>query len=184
MIDINLHQAVEKDLKISRRKNIFKSGSFISFSLLALVVVLFGAIKLYQKTLETKEVMLTQMKSKELASFDAGTVNDLTDFQKRLDSISFNLENKDNPDEITKIVESLMVEGASLNSLSYDDMDKKIELEVVADSFRLAANQMLSLKKSGLFSNVLINDSSRNEVGQAIFKLEALLNSENNTKNK
>lgn len=171
MIDINLHKASENDLKISRRKNIFKSGFFLSIILLVVVSAVFGVTKLYQNNLTNKKNALIQAREDKLASFDSATVSSLVDFKRRLDGVSFNLQNKNNPGEVLNNVENLIVKGASLNDLNYDIITGSLKMEVVADSFRLASNQMLSLKKSNLFRDVLIDDSHRNEAGQAVFTL-------------
>ncbi len=178
MIDINLHKASENDLKISRRKSIFRSGFFLSVALLAVVSVIFGITKLYQNNLINKKNSLVQLRADKLNSFDNNTVNNLVNFKRRLDGVSFNLQNKDNPGEVLNSVENLIVKGASLNDLDYDIMNNSLKMEVVADSFRLASNQMLSLKKSDLFRDVLIDDSYRNEAGQAVFTLTGVLKNE------
>ena len=178
MIDINLHQAAEKDLKINRRKTIFKSSFFLSFSLLAIVLIAFAITKLYQKNLINEKDNISKMKANELASFDSDAINRLIDFKKRLDDTSFNLQNKTEPKEILDNIEQLMVKGVTLKSFKYDDSVDSLKMEIAADSFRLASSQMLSLKKSGLFGNVLIDNSRRNESGQAILELNATIKSE------
>ncbi|MFA6183783.1 MAG: PilN domain-containing protein [Parcubacteria group bacterium] len=173
MVDINLHQAAEKDLTISRQKSFFNSTYFISLILLVVVGLAYGATMLYRDSLIAKDGELIAAKDQEIKSIDAAEVNKLSDFQNRIISTNFNLENKRNPEDILQMVERLVVKGSFLNSLNYNSIDNKIEMEVVADSFRLAANQILSLKKSELFNNVSIVDSNRNKDGQAVFKLEA-----------
>lgn len=173
MVDINLHKAAEKELKIKRKKSIFKSSSFISFSLLAIVVVAFGATMMYQSALEGKKNELLQSEKVELDSIDLDMVNELVDFQERTDSIVDNLNSKGNPKDMLDSVERLLVKGVFLNSLVYDGDKDTIEMEAVSDSFKMAASQMLSLKKSEIFSDVKILDSGRDESGRVVFSLEA-----------
>ena len=106
MIDINLHKASENDLKISRRKSIFKSGFFLSVTLLAIVSVIFGVTKLYQNNLINRKNSLVQLRADKLNSFDDSTVNNLVNFKRRLDGVSFNLQNKNNPGEVLNSVEN------------------------------------------------------------------------------
>ena len=179
MVDINLHQAAEKDLVINRRKSFFNSTYFISLILLVGVGSIYGITILYQNSLIAKEGELVNVKNQEMKSIDNAEINKLNDFHNRLLGTNFNLNNKRNPEDVLQLVERLIVKGSFLNSLTYSSVNNKVELEVVADSFRLAANQILSLKKSDLFSDVSITDSNRNKDGQAVFKLEATFKSNN-----
>lgn len=177
MVDINLHQAAEKDLLKSRQKSIFNSTYVLSFVLLAVVGGLYGITMFYKNVLVAKQARLLVTKETEMKSIDGEEINRLSDFESRLNGVVFNLENKKNPEDLFQLVERLIVKGSFLDSLVYDSVEDKIEIEVVADSFRLAANQILSLKKSDLFSDVQIVDSSRNQDGQAVFKLSATFKS-------
>lgn len=173
MVDINLHQASESDLRINKRKSIVKSGSFISFTLLFVVLILYGITISYQGILSKKNSNLILAKQQALDSFDSLAINKIADFQYRAENVSFNLNNKKNPEDTLSAIERLVVKGVFLNSMSYDSAKNSIEIEAVADSFRLAANQILSFKKSDLFSDVKIVESGRNEDNQAVFKIEA-----------
>lgn len=174
MVDINFHQAAEKDLMISRRQSFISSTYFISLILILVVASSYGVTILYNNSLIAKKVELSAIKDKEIQLIDLKEVNKLDDFQKRLESSLFNLDNKNNPEDIFAVVEKLMVKDSFLNKLNYDSAGNKIEIEVVANSFRVAASQILSLKKSDLFEDVRIIESKRDEDNQAVFKLEAI----------
>jgi len=173
MVDINLHQASENELRVVNQKNLFKSGVFIVLTFLLIILGVYGLTVYYKSSLLGKEQNLIAERDSALKSFDAKSVNDAVDFQYRIENINFNLDNKKNPEDILKAVENYLVKGASLESLSYNSENDKISMRVVADSFRLAANQILSLKKSELFSDIKVVDSSRNLEGQAVFVLDA-----------
>lgn len=173
MVDINLHQEAEKELRIKRSKSVFKSSSFIAFTLLAVVLVIYGATMLYQKSLENKKTSLEQTKESELKSIDAEATNEVVDFQERIDATTANLESKSNPKDTLDAIERLIVKGVFLNSLVQDGDEGKISMEAVSDSFKVAASQMLSLKKSDMFSDVRIIDSGRDDSGRVVFSLEA-----------
>lgn len=174
MVDVNFHQAAEKDLMISRRQSFFNSTYFVSIILILVVSCAYGATILYGNILTSKKADMDMARDKEIQGINLTEVNKLDDFQERLDSSMFNLDNKKNPEDIFSMVEKLIVRGSYLNSLNYDSIGNKVEIEVVADSFRLAASQILSLKKSDLFQDVKITDSKRDEDNQAVFKLEAV----------
>lgn len=173
MVDINLHQVAENDLRISKKKSILKSGTFTSFLLLSIVFVIYGAVVVYKNILISKRDNLTLTRTNEMSSFDLSEINKIIDFQYRLDNIVFNIKNKKSPAEVLELVEKFIVKGSFLNSYSYDAVENKIQMEIVLNSFRLGANQILSLKKSGLFEDVKVVDSGRNADEQAVFKLEA-----------
>lgn len=174
MVDVNFHQAAEKDLMISRKKSFFDSAYFVAIILVSVVALVYGATIMYRNILKSQRMELESAKNKEVNSIDLAGINKLDDFQKRLESSIFNLANKKNPEDVFSSVEKLIVKGSFLDSLNYDSIGNKIELEVVADSFRLAASQILSLKKSELFSDVTIVESKRDNNNQAVFKLEAV----------
>lgn len=173
MVDINLHQAAENDLRINKGDSVFKSGFFVSILLLAVVFGFYLAVLGYKGILLNKKNNLTMERSKQLASFDISEINKVVDFQYRVDNINFNISHKRKPEDILNIAEKFIVKGSYLDSYSYGSADDKIQMEVVLNSFRLGANQMLSLKKSDLFSDVKVVDSGRNQDEQAVFKLEA-----------
>jgi len=173
MVDINLHKAAEKELRIKKSNSIFKSSTFISFSLLAIVLVIYGGTMLYQLSLENAKAELIQVKENELKSINEEAVNELVDFQERLDSTMDNLEKKSNPKDTVDAIERLIVKGVFLDSLVQDGDNGKIEMKAVSDSFKTAASQMLSLKKSDIFSDVRIIDSGRDDSGRVVFSLEA-----------
>lgn len=177
MVDINLHQAAEKDLVVNRKKSFLSSTYFISLALLLAVGIAYGLTMSYKNVLIAKKNKLIETKTQEMQSINQDEINRLVDFENRLESSVFNVENKKSPEDIFSTVEKLIVRGASLNKLAYDGVNDKIEIEVVANSFILAANQILSLKKSELFSDVQIVESKRDPSGQAVFNLEAVFNS-------
>lgn len=173
MVDVNLHQAAERELRIKRNIPFFKTSPFISFSLLAIVLVLYGGTILYQKTLESKKANLAEAKEQELKTINTDAANEAIDFQTRLDSSLKNLEKKVSPKDTLDAMERMMVKGVFLNSLVNDTDSDKMEIEAVSDGFKTTASQMLSFKKSEIFSDVRINESGRDEDGRVVFSLEA-----------
>lgn len=174
MVDVNFHQAAERDLMISRKKTFFNSAYFVAIILVSFVVLIYGMTLMYKNFLISKKIEIGKVKAQEINLMDVNEIGKLDDFQKRLESSIFNLSHKKNPEDIFSLVEKLIVKGSFLNSLSYDSVGNKIEMEVVSDSFRLAASQILSLKKSELFGDVRIVESNRDSNNQAVFKLEAV----------
>ncbi|MDD3498257.1 MAG: hypothetical protein PHH24_01975 [Candidatus Moranbacteria bacterium] len=173
MVDVNLHQAAEKELRIKRSVPFFKTSPFISFSLLAIVLILYGGTILYQKVLESKSAELAQAKEQELKTINADAANEAIDFQNRLDSSLKNLEKKVSPKDTLDALESMMVKGVFLNSLVNNTDSNKMEIEAVSDGFKTTASQMLSFKKSDIFTDVRINESGRDENGRVVFSMEA-----------
>jgi len=185
MVDINLHQAAENDLRINKQKSIIKSGPFISFTLLATVAVAYVVTFTYKETLlkkkddliATRQAQLASLDNavlnKIVASLDNAVLNKIVDFQYSVDNISYNLKNKKDSVVILEQVEKYMIKGSYLNSLEYDTVKNILTMEVVSESFRAAASQILNLKNSELFKDVRVTDSSRNQDNQAVFKIEA-----------
>jgi len=183
MIDINLHQAVEEDLKINRKKSILKSGTFLAFSLLIVVISTYVVVKFYQRKLMNSKNAIVKVKNEELKSFDSSKVDELVDFENRLRATSFNLQHKSNPETVFGDIEKVMIKGVSLNTLSYDATTNTLNMELIANSVKLVSSQVLNFKESGLFENILLADSKdgkggnikRDDANRAIFVINATL---------
>jgi hypothetical protein len=172
MVDINLHKTAEKELRIKKNKSFFKSGSFIAFSLLVFTLIVFGGTLLYQERLKVKKVSLAQEKKNQIESIDKEKINELVDFQERVDAAFSNLENRGDPRNRLDTIESLVVKDVVLNELSVDE-EGLLEMEATTVSFKNAASQMLSFKKNEMFTDVRIASSGRDDGGNVLFVLEA-----------
>ncbi|MEF3692205.1 MAG: hypothetical protein V3574_04105 [Candidatus Moraniibacteriota bacterium] len=174
MADINLHKAAESDIRISRQKSIIKSGPFISLTLLIVVLSAYGITFATKQTSEKKRADLIIQRQTQLDSLDKVSMAEAVDFQYSIDNIAFNVNNKKNPNEVLEeTVEKHMIKSSYLESLSYDGSENKLTLELVSESFRDSASQILSLKNSDKFKDIRVVDSNRNQDEEAVVKLDA-----------
>ncbi len=173
MVDINLHQASEQELKFNKKRSFFQSGTFIAVVLLVVVLAIFWFTRYQQNSLIEHREELIQIKNQELSKYDGDTASELIDFKRRIDNIESNLKNKTNSTTILQVLENSVIENVYLNSLEYNSDDKRISIEAVAGSYDEAAKQILAFKKNKEHINdVRITDSGRNKTGMIIFSLD------------
>ena len=172
MVNINLHQEIEKDQARKKKSWLSRSSNYISLFILIITFVVFGGTKLYQGYLKKEIGRIDGQIAKETSDFDSNVLTKIIDFQNKIDRVDSNYENKNNPNDDFSEVEKLMVEGVSLNMYEYDDKGDTLTLEAVANDFKTIAEQMLSFKKSENFNGVDITRTSRDSEGGIIFALE------------
>ena len=175
MVNINFHQKNQPG-KSAQKKRIAAMGSFF-ISVLILIAsfsILFG-LKIFHNKVKNETALIKDQVSGELRSLGEEKINRAADFQKRIEEAENNLSYSKNPKEIMSKVESLMVPGVVLTSYDYDSSNKTLELEAISDSFKIIAEQILSLKSSSYFKNVRVSKTARNEDGRINFSVESQL---------
>ena len=175
MVNINFHQENQQD-ESARKKRIAINGSFF-VSILILVIsfsILFG-LKVFRDNTKNETASIKSQIGEEMRSLGEDTINRTADFQKRTEEIEKNISQSKNPKEIMSKVESLMVPGVVLTSYDYDSAQKTLALEAVSDSFKIIAEQILSLKSSSYFEDVRVPKTTRDEEGRINFSVESRL---------
>lgn len=155
MVNINLTTE-----KINLKKPpLFKKEVVILFALLAVLVIAYGGLLFYEKNIIKKIEGKNSEYMEVYQELTEGNTKSVFDFQNRLSSAS-GLFSTGNPalDNLKKMEETIMP-GVYINSFSYDVGQNKINLALAAQSYSLMAQQILSFKKSGYFSEVGVSDS-------------------------
>jgi len=151
-------------------------GSFF-ISVLILIAsfsILFG-LKIFHNKVKNETASIKNQVNGELRSLGEEKISRVADFQKRIEEAENNLSYNKNPKEIMSKVESLMVPGVVLTSYDYDSSSKTLKLEAISDSFKIIAEQILSLKSSSYFKNVRVSKTIRDEDGRINFSVESQL---------
>lgn len=154
---------------------LFKKEVVILVGLLAMLVMAYGGLLLYEKNIIKK----TEGKNAEYVQvyreLTEGNTKSVFDFQNRLSSAS-GLFSTGNPtlDNLKKMEETV-IPGVYISTFSYDIGQSKINLTMVAQNYSLMAKQILSFKKSGYFSEVGVS-SSQSENNSIRFPVSLMLN--------
>jgi hypothetical protein len=155
MVNINLTTE-----KINVKKPpLFKREVVILGGLLAVLVMAYGGLLFYEKSImkkiEGKDAEYMQV-YRELTE---GNTKSIFDFQNRL-SLASSLFSTGNPtlDNLKKM-EEMIIPGIYISSFDYDIEQNKIKLNLAAQNYNLIAKQVLSFKKSGYFLEVGVSSS-------------------------
>lgn len=176
MANINLHQSVESTESLRKKPSFFTGRTFLSILMLVITFAAFGGLKYYQSYLVTTRDQLISEKKAIMMNMDKDEIAQAIDFDNRINSINYNIENRTNPGEDFGLMENLLLSNVSLNDYSYEFDGKTIALSVVADNFESVAEQMWNFKKSKEFSSVEVMGSSLDGEGKTIFDLELTKN--------
>ena len=161
MVNINL--TTEKITV--KEPRLFKREVVILFAILTILVMCYGAMIIYQGMLATR----TSEKNAEYIELHKelteGNTKEVFDFQNRL-NVAKNLISSQSTtfDKLTQI-QNIIIPKVYLNSFTYDPLGNQISLSCVADNYDSMAKQILSFKKSGLFSDVILSNSQNTDEG-------------------
>ncbi|HBI33881.1 MAG TPA: hypothetical protein DEA43_02610 [Candidatus Moranbacteria bacterium] len=167
MTTINLHQSQQEDNSFLKSGN---KGMFFSLGILAVIVLLFAALKFYVPVVEGKDnalaetILVEKGKIVNLKSLEMSmdTQNRLTEIKKNLEIENENVTRL----EITKVLDYLgedMSSGMLVSEFEYDQ--EKVVVSFKADNFNNLALQIFNLKNSKYFDEINIMDVARSEEG-------------------
>lgn len=159
MSQINLMSGGEE---ANRPKGGFLSGSLF-FSIAVLVVsfgVYFGMVY-YRQSLE-KDLASLKAENDAKKNLIAGEkANRVADFADRLTVIDGNLKSTMlSPNDPFSRIERSMIPEVNISSYMYD-VDGKVQISLVSDSFRALAQQIVAFKKNSTFSAVAVDGDAR-----------------------
>lgn len=119
----------------------------------------YGALLFLVKDTEKRISFEQEKYAKKEAEFKSGNAREVLDFQNRLSESKNLFGSYVDGVEILSGVEKNMLPGVYLDSLKFDAKNGILELVCLAGSFDQVAKQILSFKKSNLFSRVDAGES-------------------------
>jgi hypothetical protein len=169
MSNINLLESAQG--KKNNSRGILSGKSFvIPVIILVFVFLIFGATKIYASYLDKKKASIDEENTQELANLSGKNVERIFDFTERLKLAKEKTLLKKNYNNYLKELEDGLVQGITVSSLKYSDSG--VEVSMVADNFKVVAQQVLSFKKTNnYFKDLSISKTSRNEEGKIEFSL-------------
>jgi hypothetical protein len=174
MVNINLtagppHEEIEE--KTNSQKELLV--------LLAIVLILFlayGGLYYYNKGLKNESLRASEERETKTSAFLASEeTKNFFDFQNRLNIANGLFVKKNKNLGILDELEKIIIPGIYISTYDYDDEAKTLKLELVCDEYNNVAKQVLSLKKSNYFSEIILSESRIDEKGDIRMPIELRL---------
>lgn len=166
MVNINLTTAENEGVK---KEFPYKKGLTVIIIALVIVGAAYGGIIQYSKQVSKADA---DAKSTYLVEYDklaAGSAKEVLDFEQRLElSKSLLSENDATMNSLTEL-EKTVVPGVYLASYEYNNQENSIKVQCVGENFRSVAQQLVSFKKSALFSSASVGETTLTEKGKVNF---------------
>lgn len=161
-----------------RRNRASTQGLVFGMVILLAVIGVWIAMQLYVGSLEDKNEKLVNDIETAHEQYDAAQVSETIDFYERLEILDHvNAENDNVTVEVLSDLEKVIVPRVVLSGVSLsraEDGAHMIEMEGDAEAFDLLAQQELSLRNSGLFTDIVVGDTGLTEEGRIDFSMEAI----------
>lgn len=174
MAGINLSHSAEQASEL-KQHSVFGRGAIIIVVILLLTLAAWGGISFYEKKLVAEvDGIASEIASKRGAFFGAD-VDDVADFQFRLDILKAGMNDRVSPAGMLGSVEELLLPGIRLTEYSFDAAKKEVVLDGDADTLGTIAKQMVLIKRMPGFSNLSVKSLSRADDGKFEFGFSVLL---------
>ncbi|NTW15296.1 MAG: hypothetical protein HGA38_02885 [Candidatus Moranbacteria bacterium] len=144
------------------------SGLLFLVGVVVAVVVVWGGLSVYEGILTDGIAEAESRIERERADMPQGKIDQIADFQLRIDRIAAESE----PFDASKLLDSFgeqILPGVVLTNFSFDAVTKVANVEGEADSFRTVAQQMTAFKKLDNINELTAPSLERNEQGRISF---------------
>lgn len=163
MANIDLLQSAQGRKTFNQRGLWGMKALFVPLIVLVVAVALFAAAKFYSSYLSGEKSKIDQENQMEMSNLIGKNVDRVVDFKERMDLALKESSAKEDYNSYLKELESLMINGARLDSLKYSS--KGIDMILIADNFKTLARQNLSFRNSKYFKDLKMGQASRDENG-------------------
>jgi hypothetical protein len=174
MPGINLSRSAEQSAELKKYDS-FGRGAISILAILALTLVAWGGIAYYERNLSAEIDGIVSEISEKRGVFSSIDVDDVADFQFRLEILKTGLKEQISPAGMLGSVEGLLLPGVVLGKYAFDAEKKAISLSGKADALGTIARQMVLMKRIPGFSGLSMNSLSREEGGAFEFDLSIAL---------
>ncbi len=176
MLGVNIAQSQKEEEEIKpKRGGFFDTGTIVSIVLISLAGLVWGGIQFYISTLDKKIATVDTALAMDSGRLVGEEIDRVADFDARISYFADKQKELMEPlDMMTKLEES-MVSGIVLTEYEYKHEGSVGNIHGVASNFRVLAEQILAFKSTGLFSEVKVEKTERDQEGQLRFVLEATL---------
>ena len=155
MVNINLKT---EDIVVEK-KYIFKKELVVLGTVLGLLIIMYAGMLIAKTIFDKKAIVASEEYGRKLAEFREGPAKEVFNFQNRLNKAQELTKKTDKTLEILQKLETLIIPDVYLESFLYERDKNQVTLGMVAKNYANIAQQVLSFKKSGYFSNVIVSKS-------------------------
>jgi|SRR6185369_11072048 len=173
MAGINLSQSEEKIGKEEKKERFYDRGLIFAVVFFLLVCAGWAGLRFYNSYLDKQIGVLDANISSHSQELEGSAVDRIADFDMRLSLIAEKKVGEVDPNKIYSQLEGLMVPENSLLSYEYDKQDGVITFQAKTDNFKHIAEQMMSLKSAGTFTDVKVDQIARDKSGKITFSIKA-----------
>lgn len=174
MPGINLSRSAEQAAELKKYDS-FGRGAISILVILALTLAAWGGIAYYERQLSAEIGGIVSEISAKRGVFSGVDVDDVADFQFRLEILKAGLKEQVSPAGMLGSVEGLLLPGVVLEKYSFDAEKKTVSLSGEADALGTIARQMVLMKRMPGFSGLSMNSLSREDGGMFTFDLSIAL---------
>jgi hypothetical protein len=174
MPGINLSHSAEQASEL-KRSHSFGRGAVSVIGIFALALAVWGGVSFYEKKLVAEvDAVAAEIVSKK-GAFSGADVDDVADFQFRLEILESELNGLVVPASMLGSIEGLLLPGVVLTEYAFDAATKSITLIGKTDSFGTIARQMVLIKRMPDFSGLSVKSLSRDKDGVIRFDFSVAL---------
>lgn len=170
MPGMNLSRSAEQSTELKKYRSFGRGAVSIVAMLLLMVAVWFG-ITSYEKKLVAEVAAITSDIAEKQGGFSGSDVDDVADFQFRLEILKEGLENRVSPAGMLGSIEGILLPGIRLTEYAFDAKEKTVSLTGEADALGTVAKQMVLIKRIPEFSELSVDSLSRDDEGTFQFSL-------------
>lgn len=168
MANINLHQTYEEK---EEKRSFLDTSIFVSLAILVVVLLAYGALVLYNSSLQSSIADANAQTDVTTASIDAAKLNRVHDFNLRLELLQEMMKGEATNMTDLQNIESSMISGVWLANLEYNEEENTYLATGVADTTEAASKQVFQFKSNDYFSNVSVDGLSIEEGGKISFQM-------------
>lgn len=168
MPGINLSQSAQK--KEIEKYDSFGKGMYFTVGVLIFIVAIWVGLVFYEKKLVGSIVTIQGAINENRQYFSGNDLNDVADFQYRLDLISKNLDEQIYPSDMLRSLESVILPAVVLSQYEFDAKTSSVAIKGSADSFRSVVQQMVLMKRLPNFQSLSVKNVSHANSGGVDFE--------------
>jgi hypothetical protein len=174
MPGINLSRSAEQATEL-KKYNSFGRGAVSILIVLILVIAAWIGIVSYEKKLVAEIDGIASDIAAKRGSFSSSDVDDVTDFQFRLEILRAGLRERVSPASMLGSIEGLLLPGIVLSKYSFDASTRIISISGKADTLGIIAKQMVLAKRVPELAGLSVDELSSDKDGKFSFSFSIKL---------
>lgn len=190
---IGFKNTADEEQQGAPRKHTISHALLVAFGVLVIVVVIYGALKMWESSLKKEATSLDQQIKDVEAQILENLSGETADFAVRLETFEDELYRGYDTNDIFTEIENIMIPRVVLKDFQHNSGAEErrpvagnttttvtgrgtITISADADNFDVMAQQIEVFKKSPFFDNVTVGTTDRDDAGRIIFTLSMDVN--------